>query len=210
MSYRTIIFDFDGTIADTMEESRRIFNQIAPDYGIRRIGKEEVEGLRHFTIKQLMHHLDIPKTRVPMFLARGTMMMRGSIAGLALIEGMGEVLGPLRARVDRFGILTSNAVVNVELFLESHGLRGLFDFVSSTSKLTGKSRYLNAVRKQYALVTAEMLYLGDEVRDMKAARKAGVPSAGVSWGFNSRETLEAEEPDHLLDSPAEFLNLAGH
>ena len=210
MIYKTIIFDFDGTIADTMEEGRRIFNVIAPDYGIRQIDREEMEGFRSLSINQFIDAMKIPKTRIPLFIARGTLMMRRSIGGLPLIAGVGEILPQLRARVDRFGILTSNAVDNVELFLDSHGIRGLFDFVSSTSKLTGKSRYLNGTRKQYKLKAEEMLYVGDEVRDLKAAKKAGIPCAGVTWGFNTREALAAENPDHLLDTPAEFLRLAGH
>ncbi|WAC21647.1 HAD hydrolase-like protein [Luteolibacter sp. SL250] len=210
MIYRTIIFDFDGTIADTMEEGRRIFNEIGPAYGIRQIDREEMEGFRSYTINQFIEEMKIPKTKIPFFIAKGTLAMRRSIAGLPLIAGVGEVLPALRARVDRFGILTSNAVDNVELFLDSHGIRGLFDFVSSTSKLTGKSRHLNATRKQYGLKTEEMLYVGDEVRDLQAAKKAGIPCAGVTWGFNTRERLAAEHPDHLLDNPAEFLALAGH
>jgi phosphoglycolate phosphatase len=210
MIYKTIIFDFDGTIADTMEEGRRIFNVIAPDYGIRQINKEEMEGFRSFSINQFIGAMKIPKTKIPLFIARGSLMMRRSIGGVPLIAGVGEVLPQLRSQVDRFGILTSNAVENVEVFLDSHGIRGLFDFVSSTSKLTGKSRYLNATRKQYKLKAEEMLYVGDEVRDLRAAKKAGIPCAGVTWGFNTREALAAENPEHLLDTPAEFLRLAGH
>ena len=210
MTYRTIVFDFDGTIADTLEESRRIFNVIAPDYNIRSISREEIDGFRHFSMKEFINHLDIPKRRVPLFLASGTLMMRASITSLPLIPGMGEVLVQLRPHVDRLGILTSNAVPNVELFLESNGIRGLFDFISSTSKLTGKARYLRRIRKQYSLRHEQMLYVGDELRDLKAAKKAGIPFAGVTWGFNSRESLLMEKPEHLLEMPSEFLGLAGH
>lgn len=210
MIYKTIIFDFDGTIADTMEEGRRIFNEIAPDYGIRQIDREEMEGFRSYTINQFITEMRIPATKVPLFIARGTVAMRKSIARVPLIAGVEEVLPLLRQQVERFGILTSNTVDNVELFLEAHKIRDLFDFVQSTSKLTGKSRYLNATRKRYVLKSAEMLYVGDEVRDLRAAKKAGIPCAGVSWGFNTRERLVAEEPEHLLDHPAEFLLLARH
>jgi phosphoglycolate phosphatase len=210
MTYQTIIFDFDGTIANTMEESRRIFNAIAPDYGIPEIDKVQMAELRHLPINQLIDHLKIPKWRVPMFIARGTVMMRASITTLQLIDGMRDVLVELRPRVTRFGILTSNSVANVELFLESHGIRGLFDFISSTSKLTGKSKYLDAVRKQYSLDARSMLYVGDEVRDLKAAQKAGIHCAAVTWGFNSHETLALEKPTYLFDTPAEFLRLEGH
>ena len=207
MIYKTLVFDFDGTIADTLGETRRIFNKIAPDYGIREVDEEELNQLRHLSLKELLDHLDIPKRRVPALIARGTGMMRGNITQLQLIAGMSEVLIELRRHVRSFGILTSNATSNVDLFLRAHGLREQFDFISSTSKLTGKSKHLRAIRKTFSLRAEELLYIGDELRDVKASQKAGIPIAAVTWGFNSRESLAASEPDYLFDKPEDFLSL---
>lgn len=207
MIYKTLVFDFDGTIADTLGETRRIFNKIAPDYGIREVAEEELNQLRHLSLKELLDHLDIPKRRVPALIARGTGMMRGNITQLPLIDGMSEVLIELRRHVRSFGILTSNATSNVDLFLRAHGLREQFDFISSTSKLTGKSKHLRAIRKTFSLKPEELLYIGDELRDVKASQKAGIPIAAVTWGFNSREALADSEPDYLFDKPEDFLRL---
>ena len=207
MIYQTLIFDFDGTIADTLGETRLIFNQIAPDYGIREVAEHELDQLRHLSLKELLDHLNIPKRRVPALIARGTSLMRGNITRLQLIEGMREVLIELRTHVQSFGILTSNATANVDLFLKTHGLREQFDFISSTSKLTGKAKHLKAIRKTFSLESAEMLYIGDELRDVKASQKAGIPIAAVTWGFNSRESLATMKPDHLFDHPTDFLGL---
>jgi len=207
MAYRTLIFDFDGTLADTLEESRRIFNELAPDYGLREVAADELPALRHLSLKELLKHLEIPKRRVPALIARGTSLMRGNIVRLPLIDGISEVLPPLRARARSFGVLTSNAPANVDLFLRAHGLRGLFNFISSTSKLTGKSKHIRAIRKTFSLKSEEMLYVGDEIRDIRAAKKAGIPIAAVTWGFNSPEALAAESPDHLVASPQDFLDL---
>ena len=209
MKYRALIFDFDGTIADTLSETWRIFNEIAPDYGIRLVEEHEIPGLRHLSLKQILSELSIPKRRVPSLIARGTGMMRANMDRLQLIGGMKEALGELRGRTDNFGILTSNATANVDVFLRNHGIRELFDFVSSTSKLTGKARHLRAIRKTFSLNHSEMLYIGDELRDMKAAQKAKIPHAAVSWGFNSRESLEKSKPTHLIDHPEEFLRMMG-
>jgi len=209
MKYRTLIFDFDGTIADTLGETRRIFNLIAPDYGIRNVEEHELASLRHLSLKDLLDHLDIPQRRVPALIARGTGMMRSNIAKLNLIEGMGDVLIELRRHVHSLGILTSNTTANVDLFLRTHGLRDQFDFISSTSKLTGKAKHLKAIGKTFSLRPEQMLYCGDEVRDVKASQKAGVPIAAVTWGFNSRDSLAACSPDFLFETPADFLKLLG-
>jgi phosphoglycolate phosphatase-like HAD superfamily hydrolase len=207
MKFQTLVFDFDGTIADTLGETRLIFNQIAPDYGIRQVAEHEMDGLRHLSLKQLLEHLKIPKRRVPSLISRGTSMMRANITQLQLIPGMPEVLIELRRHVRSFGILTSNATSNVDLFLKAHGLREQFDFISSTSKLTGKAKHLRAIQKTFSLRPADLLYIGDELRDVKASQKASVPIAAVTWGFNSRESLAAASPDYLFDQPAEFLSL---
>lgn len=207
MAYRTIIFDFDGTLANTLEESRLIFNQLAGDYDLRQVEAEELPGLRHFSVMELLDHLNIPKRRVPALLSRGTALMRGNITNLPLIDGMGEVLASLRRRVNSFGVLTSNAESNVDLFLKAHGLRNEFDFISSTSKLTGKAIHLRSIRRTFSLNSEEMLYIGDEIRDIKAAKKAEIPIAAVTWGFNSQESLIAESPEHLITSPEQLLDL---
>ena len=207
MTYKTLVFDFDGTIADTLGETRLIFNRIAPDYGIREVAEHELDHLRHLSLKELLDHLEIPKRRVPALIARGTGMMRSNITRLKLIEGMPEVLIELRRHVRSFGILTSNSTANVDLFLRTHGLREQFDFISSTSKLTGKSKHLKAIRKTFSLREDEILYIGDELRDVKASQKAGIPIAAVTWGFNSRESLAASEPTYLFHEPTDFLSL---
>ncbi len=207
MAYQTIIFDFDGTLADTLEESRQIFNRLAPDYKLREVTIEELPSLRHFSLKELLDHLKIPKRRVPGLIARGTSMMRGNITKLALINGLDEIIPQLRERCDAFGVLTSNAPANVDLFLRAKGLRSHFNFISSTSKLTGKAKHLRAIRKTFSLKSEEMLYVGDEIRDIKASKKAGIPVAAVTWGFNSPEALTAETPEHLISSPDQLLSL---
>jgi len=207
MSYRGTIFDFDGTLADSLGETRRIFNTIAPDYGIRTVDEDELNELRHLSLMDLLDHLNIPKRRVPVLIARGTGMMRANIATMPMIHGMDGVVRQLRKTSDCLGILTSNATANVEAFLDAHGLLDHFDFISSTSKLTGKAKHLKAIRKTFSLRNEEMLYVGDELRDIKASRKAGVRVAAVTWGFNSRESLAAEKPDYLFDHPEEFLRL---
>ena len=209
MIYKTLVFDFDGTIADTLGETRRIFNRLAPDYGIREVAEHELDHLRHLSLKELLEHLHIPKRRVPALIARGTGMMRGNITQLQMIAGMSEVLIELRRHVRSFGVLTSNATANVDLFLRTHGLRDQFDFISSTSKLTGKAKHLKAILKTFSLRPRELLYIGDELRDVKASQKAGIPIAAVTWGFNSRESLAASKPDYLFDQPIDFLRLLG-
>ena len=60
---------------------------------------------------------------------------------------------------------------------------------------------------QRHLKSQEILYVGDELRDVKASQKAGIPVAAVTWGFNSRESLAASKPTYLFDRPIDFFQL---
>jgi phosphoglycolate phosphatase len=207
MKYRSLVFDFDGTIADTLSETRKIYNELAPEYGIREVDAHEISELRHLSLKEILGKLQIPKHRLPSIISRGTAMMRKNIDRLELIAGMKETLTGLRNQTENFGILTSNTTTNVDIFLQKHGIRELFDFISSTSKLTGKSRHLRAIRRTFSLAHSEMIYIGDELRDVKAAQKAGIPHAAVTWGFNSRESLAEVKPTYLFDHPEELFQI---
>ena len=92
MKYRALIFDFDGTIADTLGETRKIFNEIAPEYGIREVEEHEVSALRHLSLKEILLKLDIPNYRVPSIIDLFTSMMRKNIERLQLIYCIKEAL----------------------------------------------------------------------------------------------------------------------
>jgi phosphoglycolate phosphatase len=205
MKYKALIFDFDGTIADTLEETRCIYNRMAGEYGLRTVAAEDLASLRDFSLSELLEHLDISKFRVPSLLARGTSMLRERISSIPMIPGLADVIPAMRKSSVIFGVLTSNSTQNVDLFLRSHGMREYFTFLSSTSKLTGKAKHLKAIRKTFSLEANEVLYIGDEIRDVKASQKAGIDCAAVTWGFNSRESLTRSNPKYIIDKPSELL-----
>lgn len=209
MKTRLLAFDFDGTIADTLGEVHRIYNEMAPGFGLRAVHADEIPDLRQYSLKQLLKELEIPKRKVPSLLTKGLRILRSRIRQIELIDGIREALTSLQPRFDHFGILTSNSGDNVELFLKHHGLEDLFDFISSKSKLSGKAKHLKSILRTFSLKPSEMMYVGDELRDVKACQKVGIPIAAVTWGFNAREALAKEEPDHLVDHPQQLLELIG-
>ena len=209
MTPSAIVFDFDGTIADTLGEGIRIYNLLARENGFREMEKEHLSGLRSLDTNGLFAELKIPKRKIPLLLAKGRRLLKAKIRTLPLIEGMKETLPRLRENAECFGILTSNDTENVEAFLDSHGLRELFTFISATGQLTGKSKHLRAIARTFSLQPPQMLYVGDELRDIRAARKSKIAAAAVTWGLNSEESLAAENPRYLVHSPAELLEIVG-
>lgn len=204
---RCLVFDFDGTLADTLGEGLKIYNELAEQNGYTIINPEQVDELRDLDTNGLLKHLGVPKRRLPFHLAAAMRRLRNHIEQLSLIEGIREVLPPLKERSAQMGILSSNIQENIEAFLEVHGIRDQFTFISSIGKLSGKARHLRAIARTFSIKTGELIYVGDEIRDLRAARKANVEAIAVTWGLNSRSSLSRENPGFVIDRPCELLDI---
>jgi len=206
MAYRCVIFDFDGTLADTLDETLSIMNELASEYGFRAMNTHEIGGVRHMRVGEFRRYLGIPAWRLPRLLIEGKRRLGQRMQTITPIPGVPEMLRELRLRVPMLGILTSNSEENVAAFLERHALVP-FDFIISSRKLLGKAKHLRRIVKRRGLAHEDTLYVGDELRDIEAAHAAEIPVAAASWGFNSRTSLHAAMPDHMLDSPGALLAL---
>ncbi|NIP96375.1 MAG: HAD hydrolase-like protein, partial [Akkermansiaceae bacterium] len=87
MHYNALIFDFDGTIADTLGEAIRIYNLLARENGFRQMDQDHLAGFRALDTNGLLAQLKIPKRKIPLLLARGRRMLKAKIASLPLIKG---------------------------------------------------------------------------------------------------------------------------
>ena len=196
-----LVFDFDGTIADTLGEAFLIYNDIALEHGYLPVAPEQVEELRSLHTRDLLKHLGISKRKIPILVATALSRLKKRMPEMSLIAGMADVLPQLRERVQHFAILSSNAPENVEAFLDVQGIRSLFTSIKGTGKLSGKSKHLRSFTRTHSLDPAEILYIGDEIRDLRAAHKAGIDAVAVTWGLNSEASLAQENPRYLLRSP---------
>jgi len=196
----TVIFDFDGTIADTLEEVRLVVNRLSIEHNFKSVSAEELSEMRKLTLSQILKTLGIKKLLLPVMLAKGTKQLRAKIYDIALIDGMKEVIDIVRGKAKTVGILTSNSKENVELFLEKNGMSGSFDFIKSSSKLSGKAKCLKQIMKQTQSDSSNTIYIGDEVRDIEACKKVKLPIISVTWGFNASEVLEKHSPEFLVDT----------
>ncbi|MEW6356559.1 MAG: HAD hydrolase-like protein [Planctomycetota bacterium] len=203
-----LVFDFDGTLADTFEHFVSIGNRMAEEHGFRRAGAEEIEMLRDMSAWEAIRYFGVPLLKVPFLLAQAERELQRRIGDVQAAEGVRDVILRLRSCGQTMGILTSNSQRNVMAFLRRHDME-VFDFVKTLSRLWGKVRQLRHVMRHYRLASERLLYVCDEVRDIRAARKAGVRAAAVSWGFNSASALRQEQPDYLLSRPEELLSICG-
>ncbi len=207
MSDSILIFDFDGTIADTHHYIVHIANRLAPEYGYRKMEWEDVEGLRDKSAREMIEYLGVPMLKVPGIIARAKREFHKGIDDVQLIEGLHDVLHELHRLGVLMGIVSSNAAKNIERFLSNHDLN-IFDFLHSTTKIWSKHHSLARLIKQRGFDRERVFYVGDETRDISAAQKSGVRSVSVTWGYNSSTALEAHTPDYLVETPSELLQFA--
>jgi len=199
----TLIFDFDGTIADTLETVIRIINDHAEEFRIAPLAPADVDKIRGMTNRDILRASKIPRTKIPAFVARTQRELHRRMDGIRLVPGVKDLVLSLKRDGVRLGILTSNSRPNVFRFLRARGL-DVFDFVHSESNLFGKRRALGHLLKTRRLKRSEVLYVGDEVRDVEACRKARVPMIAVAWGFHRKDLLARSSPDFLVDEPGEI------
>lgn len=206
MDKTLLIFDFDGTIANTMEVAVEIINGLGEEFGYPSVDAQELVELRHKSIPELMKLSGLSWLQLPLFIKRARDRFRDQIDEVSPIEGMPDVLQVLQERGYRMGILTSNTRDSVETFLQAYGL-SLFEFIQAPDSIFGKSKSLKDLKKALRLKKKDMVMIGDEARDLEAAYKARIDAVGVCWGFNSRQLLQAHKPQALIDHPRELLDL---
>lgn len=201
----TVLFDFDGTIAQTLHLIYYLPEELLRFTALEEITEAEIEYLRKHGLRKFIKTLRISPLRLPKLLSELQTLFAKHMHHIPLVEGMPEVLESLKNKPVTIGIITSNSKANVEQYLAYHKL-DVFSFVYADRNIFGKHRTIKKVLKAERISRGSTIYIGDEVRDVQAAHKSGIPAAAVSWGFNHREALEAARPDFLADKPEELLH----
>lgn len=205
---RLLIFDFDGTIADTLPVAVHIVNALGDEFGFRQVLAEEFVELKHKSIKELMEMSGLSWYQLPLFVKRARDLFKERLVEVNPILGMPEILVALHKRGYRMGILTSNTEEGVAHFLKMNEVH-LFEFIYAPDSIFGKAKVIKKIMKNYELPASALAMIGDEVRDIEAAQKVGIQSVGVTWGFNSAQLLSKNSPDHIIAEPKELLTIFG-
>lgn len=201
---KTIIFDFDGTLADTFEAFVSITNSLAVEFGYQLVGEDDIPKLQNLSSREIVRQSGISFWKIPFLIRRLRRELEKRITEVNLFPGIKELILDLKAEGYSLVIITSNSRENVTALMAINGLENSFDFVWSSSRLFGKHKSIAKLLKREKLELEKAFYVGDETRDIDAAKKAGVRAIAVSWGFNSPEALAGHNPDFLAANPQEL------
>lgn len=187
----TLIFDFDGTIADSFDITVESINKTALKFKIDPIPFSEKELLRGYSFIDLIKKYQVPKYKVPLMAASVRNMHNQVIQGCNIIEGMAEIIIALGGEYNIY-ILSSNSKKNIEKFFRKYPeVRSQISDIFSVSSFFGKHRGLAKLLKKLSLSKDEVVYIGDELRDVEACEKIDLEIISVTWGFNTSEKLQS-------------------
>jgi phosphoglycolate phosphatase len=204
---RHLVLDFDGTLVDSKAVFIELYNALAEKAGYRPMTAENLEHLRTLSIPQRCKYLNVPLYKIPFLAAKVVKQYREKIQEIELYPGIAEMFAALEAKSISYSIISTNSKQTIEAFLKLKGIAGAKEIFCSRS-VFGKDVLIKKFLKKTGLAASDIVYIGDEARDIEACRKCGVAVAWVSWGYDSAEAIKNLPPDFFLNSPAEILNLA--
>jgi phosphoglycolate phosphatase len=192
MTFKLVIFDFDGTLADSLPWFLDAFDRVADRYRFERLARGEIDGLRHFGARHLLAHCRVPTWKLPFIARHLRSLMRRDIATIRPIPGVEDALTSLAVKGVELGLLTSNSRENVTCVLGPK-TSALFRYWECGSSLFGKTAKLRKLLRATGYARDEVIFVGDEIRDAEAARDALIPFGAVAWGFTHLSSLAAHD-----------------
>lgn len=201
-----IIFDFDGTLADSTAVFASAWNTLAQKYKFKGIEFKEIESLKKLSMAERSKLFDFPMYKLPMILPQFYRLYRQSLNEVHLYEGIKDVLMEIDKRGYKILIISSNSQENILEFLKMNGIQCVSNVLCS-NRIFGKDKVLKKFLKDFSSSASDVLYIGDEQRDIVACKKVGVPIIWVSWGYDSIEVIQQEEPEYKVNAPKEILDI---
>jgi phosphoglycolate phosphatase len=210
MRTKAVLFDFDGTLADTAADLARALNRLRAARGLADLSLEDLRphasagarGLIGAGLGILPEH--------PEFAALRAAFLEHYAADICvdtrLFPGMAELLAALDARGLRWGIVTNKSTNLTWQLVKELGLEARVACVvcgDTTPHLKPHPASLLHAAHELALASRECVYLGDDLRDIQAARSASMRCIAVEWGYGSG--LPSWNADAVIARPPDLL-----
>ena len=198
-----LLFDFDGTIADSLQLGLKIANNLAPQFGYPLFTENDIQHFRSLTWHKIAREMQIPFYKIPKIVTIAFKEYKRLISELEPCAGIVEMIKELALKEIPMALLSSNTVENVHLFLTNHKIDS-FLWIEGTSGILNKAKDIKKRLKKHKISTNEVIYIGGEIRDIEAAHNCGLKVIAVTWGFHTADFLESYQPDYLVNEPREI------
>ncbi len=196
--YRLAIFDFDGTLADSLDWFRASFQETIARFDLAPVSPEELEGMRGLSAREIMARLKVSMWQLPVIVSDMRKRKLAAASETSLFAGIPAMLADLQRVGIKTAIVSSDSEASVRQVLgPTASLITRFDCGAA---LFGKHWKFRRVARKLGAKPSETICIGDEIRDIEAADAAGMDSGAVAWGYALPAALQAAKPTHLFNS----------
>jgi phosphoglycolate phosphatase len=193
------MFDFDGTLADTMPWVLGVSDRLADEFNFRHVDRGQIDELRSHDARTLLKLHQIPLWKVPFIAHRFRELMAAEISQITPFPGILDLLRQLARQGRKLAVVTSNSTQNVRSVLGPE-IAGLIEQYEGGASVFGKRSKLKRVVRRSGVEPSQAIFIGDEIRDAQAARHAGLAFGGVSWGYTHPEALRIQAPAFMFET----------
>jgi phosphoglycolate phosphatase len=197
MPYSLAIFDLDGTLVDSFPWFLRTVNDVADRFRFRRVAEEDVESLRHASSRELLAYLQVPLWKLPLITRHMRKLKADPAANIGLFGGVDGMLRSLADDGVQLALVSSDTEINAKRKLGD--LAALFSYYDCAASLFGKPAKFRRVMRRAGVDPADVIAIGDEIRDIEAARAVGIASGVVFWGYAAPAALSPQAPDYMFE-----------
>lgn len=191
-----VIFDFDGTLADSVGFFRALLPELAQKFRFRVPSEEEQEAMRGHPPREVMRAVGIPGWKLP-FIAMHARKRAQAAEAFPLYGGTAGLLEALMAAGIQVAVVSSNSEAVVRRALGPE-ISAQIAAWSCGAAMFGKAKHFREVIGKLGADPGRTLGVGDEIRDIEAAREVGIRAVAVSWGFAPEAALAAAGPDEIF------------
>ena len=196
--YRLAIFDFDGTLADSLPWFRTSFHDVIARFDLTPVTAEELEQMRGLSAREIMARLNVSMWQLPAIISDMRKRKLAAASETPLFAGIPAMLSDLQRQGIKTAIVSSDSEASVRQVLGPTAC--LISRFDCGAALFGKHWKFRRVARKLGVIPSETICIGDEIRDIEAAAAAGMDSGAVAWGYAFPAALQAAGATYLFNS----------
>ena len=193
-------FDYDGVLVDSFDQLLTAFQQTTVDT------PDDFETIEDLSATGIATLLGVPESHIERYTERMHALLEADGYAPAMFPGIPDLLKTLSEQ-HTIVIVTSNYDHLVRRGLSQNGVAECVSLVLDARQPGTKSDKIRHALERFGCPPDESFMIGDTRGDIRHGKRARVRTAGVTWGYQTRETLEQESPDFMVDTPHELQQL---
>ena len=204
-----IIFDFDGVLADTLDDLIQFGQEVCDELGVKHVvKKEDLSNLEIMSFASFGRACEVPEHLVDEFVKNCLKRFAEKKSPPAIFNGLSNIVRNFAIN-NMLAIITTNSSQNVNAFLIEHGLDEHVHAVYGVDIPGSKAQKISIARNQFSAGTTResVFMIGDSLSDISAAKEASVTSIAVTWGHQSLEHLLRGAPDYVVRFPHDLVEV---